>query len=211
MPNQLLRIAQGLPVEEAEGQRALQGIPHLHVLKQVVGNEIGHIAAHGDLKEGVLAPGLEGSGGDGVGAGEDARADVEAEVHVLAGLEHRDVPVGRLKAEHAGGGRGFPDIHDLEGHVLGMQQIRHFADGILGIGDGRALGEVFLSELGDAGSAAHVLQKAFDLDAHFAAASFFFSMASSTPLAAARPLVTAGPMPLPDMPWAPANSRPSMK
>ena len=207
---ELAAVTQGLPVEEAEGQRTFKRIAHLHVLEQVVGNQVGDVAAHGDLKEGVLASGLKGGGGDGIGAGEHALADFQAEIHILAALEHGDVPVGGFKAEDAGTGRGIADIHDLEGHVLRMKQVRYLADGVPGIRDRGALGEVFLSELDDAGGAAYVLQKAFDLDAHFFP-SFFFSISSLTAFAAARPLVICGPMPSPDMPWAPANSRPSMK
>ena len=208
--HELSAVAQGLPVEEAEGQRALERIADADVLEQVVGHQIGDVAAHGDLKEGVLPPRLKGGGGDGVGAGQDALADLEAEVYILAALERGDMPVRRLEAEDAGGGGRLADVHYLEEHVLRVEKIRHLTDGVPGIGDGRALGEVLLSELCDAGSAAYVLQKAFDLDAHFFA-SFFFSRSSFTALAAARPLVIWGPMPSPDMPCAPANSRPSMK
>ena len=208
--HELAGIAQGLPVEEAEGQRALEDVADLHVGKEIVGHQVRHVAADGDLEEGVLPSRLKGGGGDGVGPREDAVADLEAEIHILAALERGDVPVGGLEAEDAGGGGRLADAHDLEEHMLGMQEIGHLADGVSGIGDRRTLGEILLTELDDAGSAAYVLQKAFDLDAHFLA-SFFFSMSSFTPLAAARPLVICGPMPSPDMPCAPANSRPSMK
>ena len=196
---------------EAEGQGGLQHVALVDLLEEVIGHQVGHVPADGDLKEGVLPSGLKRRRGDGVGTGELALADLQAEVHILAALEHGDVSVQRLEAVGAGAGRGLADGDHLHLHLVRVQLISQLPDGILGIGDGRALGEILRSQLGHTGGPADVLQKAFDFNAHFFWASFFFSMSSFTPLAAARPLVIWGPMPSPDMPWAPANSRPSIK
>ena len=196
---------------EAEGQRTLKLITDFDILKEIIRYKIGDIAANRDLKERVLAPRFIGGGGDGVGTGENALADFQAEINVLAALEHGDMSVCRFKAENAGGGGRLANVRDLEGHVLWMQLVRQLANRVPRIDDGRALGEVLFSQFGDAGGSADVLQKSSDFDAHFFAASFFFSRSSRTAFAAARPLVICGPIPSPLMPCAPANSRPSMK
>ena len=204
-------VAKRFPVEETEGQRTLKLVPDLHILKEIVRDKIGDVAADRDFEEGVLTTRFIRGGGNGVGTGENTLADLQAEVYILAALEHGDVSVGRLKAEDAGSGRGLADIDDLEGHVLGVQLVCQLANRIPRIDDRRALGKVFFPQLGDAGGSADVLQESFDFNAHFFAASFFFSRSSRTALAAARPLVICGPMPSPLIPCAPANSRPSMK
>ena len=205
-----LGVPQGLVVELAEAHVAQQMVPHLQLVVHVVGDEaVALRLADGDLHVPVLLPGLVGGGGEGVGPGDDLPVHVELQRDELARVEGGQLlPVGADEADGLRRGAHGIDVLDNQLQLPGMPLPGHVPDGVLLHGDRGGVLKGAQTGLGDPGRAAYILQKS--LDFHFAAASFFALMSSSTFLAAFRPLVTAGPMPSPEIWWAPANSSPSM-
>ena len=181
----------------------------MDVFKKVVRYEIRHVAAHGDLEKRVLAARFIWRGGDRVRPREQTFADLQAEVHELAALEHRDVPVRGFEPERFCRRGRVADVRDAQLHLARVQLVGQVPDGVFRIRHGGCVFQLFAARLGDAACAADVFQKALDSDAHFAAS--FAAIASSTALAAALPLVICGPCPSPATACAPANSSPSMK
>ena len=184
------------------------------MLKEIVRDEVRAVAADGDLEEAVLPSALVRCRGDGVRTGELAVADLQAEVDVLTALEGRDVAVFTGEAEGLRGGRRIRDGDDFDLHGRRVQEIRQFTDGVsavLVVDDSRSVFPFGLTGIDDAVDSLDVFQESLDVgtEAHFAAP--FLARSSWMALAAACPLVMAGPMPSPEMACAPANARPSMK
>ena len=115
--DELGRVAQRLPIERAERQRAREHIADMDVFKEVVRHEVRHVAAHGDLEKRVLAARFVRRGGDRIRPREQALADLQAEVHELAALEHRNVPVRGLEAERFCRRGRIADVRDAQLHL----------------------------------------------------------------------------------------------
>ena len=204
------RVPQRLIVELTAAQHAPQTVAGPEVFVDIIADEaLALAAADGDLHKGVfLQPRLIRCGGDGVGAGDEAFADLEIQHDVLSGVKEGQLAsVGLLKAEGLCRGAGVADLSDDQVDLAGMPLAGDGADGVVVDGGGGGGLKGVQPRLRDTGRAAHVLKKTMDF--HFFAASF--AIVSSTFFAALRPLVTAGPIPSPLIWWAPENSRWSMK
>ena len=156
----------------------------------------------------MLCSRLEGRGGDGVRSGDQALPDLKVEYNVLSRIEEREFSaVCSLEPDRLRRPAGGLDLRDHKLDRTGMPGTGYIADRICALKRGRSRSKGFQSLLCDAGGSADVFNEILYL--HLFAS--FAAMSSSTFFAAFRPLVTAGPIPLPEMAWAPANSRPSMK
>ena len=89
----------------------------MDVFKEVVRHEVRYVAAHGDLEKRVLAARFVRRGGDRIRPREQALADLQAEVHELAALEHRNVPVHGLEAERFCRRGRIADVRDAQLHL----------------------------------------------------------------------------------------------
>ena len=121
------------------------------------------------------------------------------------------MPVKAFKAERFTGGRSILHGDAPKLHFCRVQCIGKLPDMIFRIRQRRCIGIALPSEFGNACRPACIFDQAMNRNAHFFPSFSFFWRSSRTALAAARPLVICGPMPSPDIPCAPANSRPSIK
>ena len=214
-------IPERLIVKCPEGHRAVEQSPFRYIFKEIVRHEIRAVPPDRDLNERFLPPRLKGCRGDGIRPVQDAFADLQIEIDVLTALEDRDMAVDRLETEGLRGRGGISHLRDDKAHLIRMQKVSEFTDRILRLRYGTRVLIAHAARLRDSGGSADVFQEAVYF--HFPAPPirflmteagvflFFAASASRIPFAAARPLVTAGPMPFPDMPCAPANSRPLIK
>ncbi len=218
--HQILRIPQGLVEKVGKRQVADELLSDRRLFKKVVRNEVGAVLADRDFEIRLVrstvfvrgernmlsGSGLTGGTGNGIGPRQNAFADLKMHVHILAGLKYRNMAVRRLESEGLRSRGGVIDLRQGIFPGTRMGCISERPDGVDGV---RLCGRIIdggFACLGYTAGAADIGKKSFDF--HFAAPPF--SMARATNFAAALPFVTAGPMPLPLMPAAQANSRPSI-
>ena len=205
----MLRIAERLVVELPESHGPCQNIADLQLIIDIVADEAVALGLSDcNLHKRHLRSRLVRCGGNRVGPGDQALANLEIKYNVLPRIEEGQFfAVGALESNGLGRLTGGRDLCDHKLDRAGMPLSGNIPDGIHIRQRGRRGVKRFQARLSHAGGSADISKEILDFHR---SASFLAAISSSIFFAALRPFVTAGPMPSPEMAWAPANSSPSM-